>query len=80
MPKGISRIDSRTTHGWFSRVYRRSPMRTLSKLFSDSRYEDQNAALNAAKQWLQETRDNLSQDENPIPPMHKKLLFSSLRQ
>ena len=44
--KGISRIDSHNTHGWFVRIYRNGE--TISKLFSDNRYDGADAALKAA--------------------------------
>ena len=34
--KGISRIDSTSTHGWFVRAYRNN--KTYSKLLSDSKF------------------------------------------
>ena len=38
--KGISRIDSNGTHGWFVRVYRNG--KTYSKLYSDKKYQVKN--------------------------------------
>jgi hypothetical protein len=45
--KGISRIDSKNTHGWFVRKYHQG--RTYSRFFSDSRFESRDEALSAAK-------------------------------
>lgn len=47
--KGISRIDSQNTHGWFVRKYHQG--RTISKFFSDSRYQSQSQALAAAQSY-----------------------------
>ena len=47
--KGISRIDSRDTHGWFVRKYREG--KTYSRFFSDSRYNSKTKALTAAKEY-----------------------------
>ena len=44
--KGISRIDSGNTHGWFVRIYRKG--KTISKFFSDGRYKGSELALEAA--------------------------------
>ena len=44
--KGISRIDSKDTHGWFVRVYNDSI--TYSKLFSDRKWGGREVALNKA--------------------------------
>ena len=47
--KGISRIDSRDTHGWFVRKYRDG--KTYSRFFSDSRYNSKTKALQAAQEY-----------------------------
>ena len=44
--KSISRLDARSTHGWFVRIYHRG--KTHRKLFSDSVYGSQEAALQEA--------------------------------
>lgn len=44
--KSISRMDARSTHGWFVRIYHRG--KTHRKLFSDSIFGNQAAALQAA--------------------------------
>jgi len=44
--KSISRLDARSTHGWFVRIYFRG--KTHRKLFSDSIFGSKEAALKAA--------------------------------
>ena len=44
--KGISRIDSGSTHGWFVRAYRNK--KTYSKFFSDSKFGNKEKALEEA--------------------------------
>jgi hypothetical protein len=46
--KGISRIDSGSTHGWFVRVYKNT--KTFSKLFSDRKIGGKGKALKEAKE------------------------------
>lgn len=41
--KGISRIDSRDTHGWYVRIYKNG--KTYSKLYSDNKYGGRDRAL-----------------------------------
>lgn len=45
--KGISRIDSRGTHGWYVRVKKNG--KSFAKLFSDSKYNGRDHALKCAK-------------------------------
>lgn len=45
--KGISRIDSKGTHGWYVRVYKNG--KTYSKLYSDSKYNGKERALKFAQ-------------------------------
>ena len=45
--KGISRIDSRGTHGWYVRIYHEG--KTHSKLYSDKKYGGKERALKFAK-------------------------------
>ena len=47
---GISRIDSKHTHGWYVRVYGNGGVFT-SKLFSDRLYGGKDAALDNAKEY-----------------------------
>ncbi len=48
--KGISRIDSKNTHGWYVRIYANGGVFT-SKLFSDRLYGGKQKALGAAKSF-----------------------------
>jgi hypothetical protein len=73
--KGISRIDSKTTHGWFVRGYRNG--KTYSRLFSDRKYGSKSKALSAAKAY----RDELKQELAAIPkkPRHRRIVVSDKR-
>lgn len=46
-PKGITRIDAKSTHGWYVRVKKNG--KSYAKLFSDSKYGGRNHALKCAK-------------------------------
>lgn len=59
--KGISRIDSGSTHGWFVRGYRNG--KTYSKLFSDLKCGGREQALELARDY----RDKLHDDLQRIP-------------
>lgn len=59
--KGISRIDSGSTHGWFVRGYRNG--KTYSKLFSDLKYGGREPSFLQARKY----RDQLHQDLEKIP-------------
>lgn len=59
--KGISRIDSGSTHGWFVRGYRNG--KTYSKLFSDRKCGGKTKAHKLAKEY----RDDLSEKLESIP-------------
>lgn len=50
--RGISRIDSGSTHGWFVRGYKNN--KTYSKLFSDKKYGGKRKALIAAREFRTE--------------------------
>lgn len=50
--KGVIRIDSNSTHGWQVRVYRYG--KTYSRLFSDRKYGDRDAAFEAAHAYRRE--------------------------
>ena len=60
--KGISRIDSRNTHGWFVRVYNRDV--TYSKLFSDKKNGGRAKALDMALEF----RDQLESEVRAVSP------------
>jgi len=64
--KGISRIDSRSTHGWFVRSYREG--KAIGKFFSDGVHGGKQAALRVAKGY----RDTYEK-ENPPNPLRKRL-------
>lgn len=55
--KGISRIDSGSTHGWFVRAYRNG--KTYSKLFSDRKCGGKGKALKLAKEHRDELQAKL---------------------
>lgn len=59
--KGISRIDSQSTHGWFVRGYRNG--KTFSRLFSDRKWGGKEEALRAARSF----RDELHQQISGMP-------------
>lgn len=67
--KGISRIDSGSTHGWFVRGYRNG--KTYSKLFSDRKWGDKEKALTAARGY----RDELLNELDKIPAKPRKRRF-----
>jgi hypothetical protein len=56
--KGISRIDSGSTHGWFVRGYRNGW--TYSKLFSDRKCGGKGKAKALAKKYRDELHLKLS--------------------
>ena len=56
--KGISRIDTKSTHGWFVRGYRNG--KTYTKLFSDRKSGGKEAALEAARNYRQQLLEELS--------------------
>lgn len=64
--KGISRIDSSSTHGWFVRAYRNG--KTYSKLFSDRKCGGKGKALKLAR----EHRDQLVEKLQAIPKAPRK--------
>lgn len=62
---GISRIDSKRTHGWLTRIYPPGQP-AYGKHFSDGTYGSASGALAAAVVWRDEERRNL-------PPRPQKL-------
>lgn len=58
--KGISRIDSKGTHGWYVRVYNNG--KTYSKLYSDNKYGGKDRALKFARKARQDAVDRLRKD------------------
>ncbi|MFP4166534.1 MAG: AP2 domain-containing protein [Opitutales bacterium] len=73
--KGISRIDSGSTHGWFVRGYRNG--KTYSKLFSDRKCGGKNKALSLARDYQEE----LSAELEAIPknPRKRRIVLSDSR-
>ncbi len=73
--KGISRIDSGSTHGWFVRGYRNG--KTYSKLFSDRKCGGKAKAQKEAKKF----RDSLYESLENIPktPRRRRVVFSDSR-
>lgn len=57
--KGISRIDSGSTHGWFVRVYRNG--KTYSKLYSDKKYGGKEKALRYAEKAQELAQESIEQ-------------------
>ena len=73
--KGISRIDSGTTHGWFVRGYRNG--KTYPKLFSDRKCGSKAKAQKLAKAY----RDELNEELEKIPkvPRRRRIVVSDSR-
>jgi len=73
--KGISRIDSGSTHGWFVRGYRNG--KTYSKLFSDRKCGGKGKAHAQAKAYRDELR--LELESIPKKPRQRRIVFSDSR-
>lgn len=73
--KGISRIDSGSTHGWFVRGYRNG--KTFSRLFSDIKNGGRDAALEKARHFKEELRQKL--DELPVEPRARRIVTRDAR-
>lgn len=73
--KGISRIDSGSTHGWFARGYRNG--KTHSKLFSDRKCGGKDEAYALAKAYRVELSGKL--DEIPKAPSKRRIVVSDSR-
>lgn len=73
--KGISRIDSGSTHGWFVRGYRNG--KTYSKLFSDRKCGGKGKAQKLAKGY----RDELNEELEQIPKQarQRRIVISDSR-
>ncbi len=56
--KGISRIDSNGTHGWYVRVYKNG--KTYSKLYSDNKYKGKERALKFARKAREMAMETMS--------------------
>ena len=75
LEKGISRIDSGSTHGWFVRGYRNG--KTYSRLFSDMKCGGKEEALEEARKF----RDNLHKDLEEVPrkPRSRRIVLRDSR-
>lgn len=73
--KGISRIDSGSTHGWFVRGYRNG--QTYSKLFSDKKWGGKGKALAKAKEYREELFEELK--SMPSKPRGRRIVFRDSR-
>lgn len=73
--KGISRIDSGSTHGWFVRGYRNG--KTFSRLFSDIKNGGKEAALAKARQFKHELKQKL--DKLPAEPRPRRIVTRDAR-
>lgn len=73
--KGISRIDSGSTHGWFVRGYRNG--KTYSRLFSDGKFGSQDAALKEAIAYRDGLHSEL--DEVPKKPRARRIVTRDTR-
>lgn len=69
--KGVSRIDSGTTHGWFVRVYWNN--KVYSKLFSDRKCGGKEKAYKLAKEY----RNQLTEEVKATPKTHRKRRMDS---
>ena len=73
--KGISRIDSGSTHGWFVRGYRNG--KTYSKLFSDLKCGGKRKAQILAREYRDQLLDDLS--KIPTKPRSRRVVYRDAR-
>ena len=73
--KGISRIDSGSTHGWFVRAYKNG--KTYSKLFSDRKSGGKSQALETARAYRKTLIRKL--EEIPQKPRARRLVYRDTR-
>lgn len=73
--KGISRIDSGSTHGFFVRGYRNQ--KTYSKLYSDRKCGGKGKALTLAKEYRDELHEEL--EAMPKVPRQRRIVTSDSR-
>ena len=73
--KGISRIDSGSTHGWFVRGYRNG--KTWSRLFSDLKCGGKEAALKEARAFRDDLRQKL--EKIPAQPRARRIVTRDVR-
>jgi len=73
--KGISRIDSGSTHGWFVRGYRNG--KTYSRLFSDLKCGGADEALEEARAYRDKLHGKL--EELPQKPRARRIVLHDVR-
>ncbi len=73
-PKGISRIDSGSTHGWYVRVYRNG--KTYSKLYSDNKYGGKEKAL----KYAEKAREMAQESIEKIPKKYTKRMVTKTKR
>ncbi len=73
--KGISRIDSGSTHGWFVRGYKNG--KTYSKLFSDMKCGGKRKAQQGARAFRDELYEKLAQI--PTKPRGRRIVYRDSR-
>jgi len=73
--KGISRIDSETTHGWFVRGYRNG--KTYSRLFSDRKCGGREEALGEARAFRERLQRKL--EEMPQARRARRVVLRDVR-
>ena len=73
--KGISRIDSGSTHGWFVRGYRNGE--TYSKLFSDKKCGGKGKALESARSYRNKLHKKLA--AIPRKPRGRRIVYRDSR-
>jgi hypothetical protein len=73
--KGISRIDSGSTHGWFVRGYKNG--KTYSRLFSDQKCGNSDEALAEARAFRDRLYEKL--EEIPKAPRARRVVMRDAR-
>ena len=73
--KGISRIDSGSTHGWYVRRYKNG--KTYNKLFSDLKCGGKRKAKKEARQFRDELYEKLAQI--PTKPRGRRIVCRDVR-
>ena len=73
--KGIGRIDSASTHGWFVRGYRNG--KTFSRLFSDLKHGGKGEALEEARAFKAKLQAQLK--ELPAKPRGRRIVKQDSR-
>lgn len=75
LPKGISRIETSSSAGWYARVYRNK--KTYSKFLSDSKFGGKEKALEMA--ILEKDKLNMIIDKIPKKPTKRRVVTSDKR-